>query len=254
MTQTARYGEDNVIAVSVDPRESEGHWYEGGGIYRHVFINALAPLHVAAWGTSVISHVPDGNQGADAEADLTLQTTVQNDGPLPAECGLVSEIVGPDGTSLNTVKTEQVVAAHSQGQVVQRSVLRHPRLWSLDSPQLYELRTIVLQEGRPVDSTTTPFGIRTILFDADQGFFLNGKHVEIRGVANHQDFPGAGIAVPDSLQAWRVRQLKEMGCNAWRMAHNPPNEEVIEACDRLGMLVMQENRHLGDSYLNHSPK
>jgi beta-galactosidase len=105
-----------------------------------------------------------------------------------------------------------------------------------------------------VDSTTTTFGIRTISFDGDKGFFLNGHHVEIHGTANHQDFAGVGIAVPDSLQAWRVSRLKKMGCNAWRTAHNPPSEALLDACDRLGMLVMDENRHLGDTYRQHSPK
>jgi beta-galactosidase len=97
------------------------------------------------------------------------------------------------------------------------------------------------------------FGIRTLRFDPDKGFFLNGRHVEIFGIANHQDFAGVGIAVPDSLQAWRVQQLKNAGCNAWRTAHNPPSESLLNACDRLGMLVMDENRHLGDTYRHHSP-
>ena len=132
--------------------------------------------------------------------------------------------------------------------------MQHPQLWSLESPHLYQLRTTILQDGRPVDSTTTTFGIRTIRYDADKGFFLNGQHVEIQGVANHQDFAGVGIAVPDSLQAWRVEQLKKMGCNAWRTAHNPPNEALLDACDRLGMMVMDENRHLGDTYLHQSPR
>jgi beta-galactosidase len=254
ITKAARYGEENVIAVRVDPRQFEGWWYEGGGIYRHVYLNALAPLHVAPSGTYVVSKVPDGNQGADAEADVTAQTTIENDGPVSANCDVVSEIMGPDGTSLKTVRTAEVVPSGGHQNVVQQTVLPHPGLWSLDSPQLYELRTTLVQDGRAVDSTTTPFGIRTISFDADKGFFLNGKHVEIHGVANHQDFPAVGIAVPDSLQPWRVSQLKKMGCNAWRTAHNPPTESVLDACDRLGMLVMDENRHLGDTYNHHSPK
>jgi beta-galactosidase len=107
--------------------------------------------------------------------------------------------------------------------------------------------------GAPVDSTTTTIGIRTIRYDADKGFFLNGKRVEIQGAANHQDFAGVGIAVPDSLQPWRVKQLKAMGCNAWRTAHNPPSAALLDACDRLGMMVMDENRHLGDAQGAKSP-
>ncbi|MGA7873414.1 MAG: sugar-binding domain-containing protein, partial [Candidatus Binatus sp.] len=187
ITKAARCGQENVIVVSVDPRQFEGHWYEGGGIYRHVYFEAMSPLHVANWGTCVISKVADGNRGAAADAELTLQTTIKNEGSIPANCSVVSEIVGPDGTSLKTVRTEEVVASDGLCEMVQHTVLEQPRLWSLDAPQLYELRTSLLQDGRPVDSTTTTFGIRTIFFDADKGFFLNGKHVQIRGVANHQD-------------------------------------------------------------------
>ncbi|MDE3067370.1 MAG: DUF4982 domain-containing protein [Verrucomicrobiota bacterium] len=249
ITEAARYGAENVIAVRVDPRQFEGWWYEGGGIYRHVHLTALAPLHVAHWGTYVISTVPDGDQGADAEADLTLQITVRNEAPDPARCEVVSRIVGPGGRLLKTVNAVETVAAGGRHEFIQHAVLEHPRLWSLQTPNLYQLHTAILRDGRPVDSTVTTFGIRTICYDADQGFFLNGHHVEINGTANHQDFAGVGIAVPDSLEFWRVRQLKKMGCNAWRTAHNPPDATVLDACDRLGMMVMDENRHLGDTYL-----
>ena len=247
ITQIAKPGAENVITVRVDPRDFEGWWYEGGGIYRHVYLTALAPTHVAQYGTYVVSKVPAGDQGADAEADLTIQTTVENSGTLPVYCEVVSEIVGPDGRLLQTIKTNAPVGRERQ--VVQQTAIPNPKLWSPQTPHLYQLRTTILQAGEPVDFTTTMFGIRTIRFDAEKGFFLNGKHVEIFGVANHQDFAGVGIAVPDSLQPWRVEQLKRMGCNGWRTAHNPPNVAVLDACDKLGMLVMDENRHLGDTYL-----
>jgi beta-galactosidase len=248
--KAARCGADNVLVVRVDPRQREGWWYEGSGIYRHVNYTALAPLHVARYGTYVISSVPDGNQGADAEAELTIQTTVENNGTATVTCGVVSEIVGPDGASLQTLKTEEAVDAAGQRQLVQHAVLSHPRLWSLESPNLHQLHTTILQAGQPVDSTSTTFGIRTIRFDADKGLFLNGKHVRIQGVACHQDFPAVGIAVPDSLEPWRVKKLKEMGCNGWRTAHNEPNGALLDACDRMGMLVMAENRHLDDGEAN----
>jgi beta-galactosidase len=253
ITKLAWPGTENLVVVRVDPREFEGHWYEGGGIYRHVYLTTLAPLHVAQWGTYVISKVPNGEQGADERAELTIQTTVENQGPVPADSEIVSEISGPDGNMVQTLKTTQQAPANSQREAVQQTVLQHPKLWSVESPHLYHLRTTILHKGKPVDSTTTTFGIRTIHFDADKGFFLNGRHVRIQGVANHQDFPALGIAVPDSLQPWRVEQLKKMGCNGWRTAHNMANEAVLDACDRFGMLVMDENRHLGDSYLGHSP-
>ncbi len=253
ITKAAQYGADNIITVRVDPRQPEGWWYEGGGIYRHVYLHVLAPLHVATWGAFVTSKVPNGDQGADAEAEITIQTTVKNDASTPANCTVVSEILSPDGASLKSIKSDTTAPANDQDEVTQQTVLAHPLLWSPDSPQLYQLRTTILQDGHPVDSTTTTFGIRTVVFDANKGFFLNGKHVEIFGVANDQEFPAFCIAVPDSLLPWRVTQLLQLGCNAWRTAHNPPNEAVLDACDRLGMLVMDENRHLGDSELAKTP-
>ncbi len=249
ITKLAKPGTENVIAVRVDPREFEGHWYEGGGIYRHVYLTAFAPLHVAKWGTYVVSKVSDET----GNADLTVQTIVENIRPESANCEVVSEIVGPDGNSIEKIKAAGTIDANSRREINQQTVIHHPSLWSLQTPRLYQLHTAILQDGKLLDSTATTFGIRTIRFDPDKGFFLNGEHVEIQGVANHQDLPGVGIAVPDSLQAWRVAQLKKLGCNGWRTAHNPPNEAVLDACDRLGMLVMDENRHLGDAYGHHSP-
>lgn len=253
ISKLAHYGEDNVIAVRVDPRQFEGWWYEGAGIYRHVYLTALSPVHIAQYGTYVISKVPGGEKGADTEGDLTIQTTLENSSGTAANCSVMSEIVGPDGASVATSKSDHTVPAGGEQDVVQHVAIPHPQLWSPDSPSLYELRTTVMQGDRQVDSAVTPFGIRTIVFDANKGFFLNGKHVEIQGVANHQDFVATGIAVPDNLQAWRVSQLKKMGCNGWRTAHNAPNTAVLDACDEQGMLVMDENRHLGDTQLPKTP-
>ncbi len=122
-----------------------------------------------------------------------------------------------------------------------------PRLWSLETPHLYKLVSLIKSGGKTVDQTETTFGVRTIRFDIEKGFFLNGKPVKIQGTCNHQDFAGVGVAVPDTLEYRRVKMLKDMGANAWRMSHNPPTPELLDACDKLGMLVMDENRHLGDS-------
>jgi beta-galactosidase len=253
ITQFAKPGAENVVAVHVDPRQFEGWWNEGGGIYRHVRLTVLPSLHVAQYGSYVISTVPNGDQGADEEADLNIQTTVQNQQPQTANCQILSEIIAPDGNVVASVKTDATAPANSQSQTEQQTTIKTPQLWSIESPNLYQLRTTISQEGAPMDVTTTTFGIRTIRYDADKGFFLNGRRVEIQGTANHQDFAGVGIAVPDSLQAWRVKQLQAMGCNAWRTAHNPPSDALLDACDRLGMMVMDENRHLGDAETSKSP-
>jgi len=266
ITRAANPGAENTLVVRVDPTEREGWWYEGAGIYRHVYYNATAPLHVANYGTYIVSTVPDGNKGASAEAHLTIETTLQNDTSDPATIEVLSEILAPDGTIVATLKDTLTISPSSAGRqlpiqnpeskiqnpparpLTQKTTIPTPSLWSLETPTLYLLRTTLTQNGAPIDTTQTTFGIRTIHFDPDTGFTLNGKHVLIQGAAAHQDMPAVGIAVPDSLQEWRVRKLQEMGANAWRMAHNPPNTELLDACDRLGMLVKAENRHLGNNY------
>ena len=123
----------------------------------------------------------------------------------------------------------------------------HPALWSLETPNLYRLTTVLEVGGAEVDRCETPFGIRTLRFDADRGFFLNGERVELKGTCNHQDHAGVGSALPDRLQAYRVERLKAMGCNAYRTSHNPPTPELLDACDRLGMLVLDETRMMSSS-------
>jgi len=274
VTKIAKPGAENIIAVRVDPRQFEGHWYEGGGIYRHVRLTVLSPLHVAQYGTYIISTVPEPvGQSASVTATITIQTTVQNEQPQTANYQILSQLIAPDGELVATIKTGATAPASGQTQTEQKTTIQNPQLWSLDTPNLYQLRTTIQQssdrEGAPIanqpgrddegahqsviDTTAATFGIRTLRYDPNKGFFLNGQHVEIQGAANHQDFAGVGIAVPDSLQPWRVEKLKAMGCNAWRTAHNPPSDALLDACDRLGMMVMDENRHLGDAYTSHSP-
>ena len=154
---------------------------------------------------------------------------------------------GRHGLAVTEVSNETSIAAGGEQELAQQGIVAHPRLWSLETPTLYHLLTFVQVNGQTVDNCDTAFGIRTVRFDAEKGFFLNGKPVKIQGTCNHQDFAGVGIAVPDTLEYWRVKKLKEMGDNAWRMSHNPPTPELLDACDELGMLVMDENRHLGDT-------
>lgn len=253
ITSAVRFGKENSIAVFVDPRWFEGWWYEGGGIYRHVRLLTTNRLQVAPWGTFVKSEVSDtirhdpasGDHGA---ADLTVETTVRNDEAVDRNFTLISQIVDRSGKSVVSTSSEEKLASDAETTLVQRLALRDATLWSLEHPNLYKLRTTIRRDGRNVDQTLTSFGIRTLRFDPDHGLFLNGQHVEIHGVASHQDFPGVGIAAPDNLWQWRIQKLKAMGANAYRTAHNPLPEEFYEATDRMGMLVMDETRHLGDSY------
>jgi beta-galactosidase len=240
-------GGTNVLAVYVDPSSSEGWWYEGGGIYRHVWLNIANPLHVAPWGTFVTSTVQGPDANGNASANLTVQTTITNTTGDAQPCTVVSQITGPDGVMAGTATTSLLVPAGASSNLTQMISVANARLWSLETPQLYQLHTVVQQNGQPIDNADTSFGIRSIRFDVNNGFFLNGKHVELNGTCNHQDFAGVGIGMPDNLLYWRIKKLKEMGSNAYRCSHNPPTEALLDACDRLGMLVMDETRHLGDA-------
>ena len=252
------YSRPNTLAVFVDPRFFEGWWYEGGGIYRHVWLIITDKLHVAPWGTFVISKVPGeihyGSAAGDhASADLTIQTTVDNAHRTGRQFTLRSRIMSPDGKVLATISSPEGLAADGKKTFIQRAVLRDAALWSLHHCNLYHLETFIQINHTTVDQKRTTFGIRTLRFDPNHGFFLNGRHVELQGTCNHQDFPALGIGAPDNLWYWRIKKLKAMGSNAYRTAHNPLASAFYRACDHLGMLVMDENRHLGDVYTQKTP-
>lgn len=247
ISSVANYGGRNVLAVRVDATGSEGWWYEGGGIYRHVYLTKLSPLHVGHWGTFVTATVPDGDKAAADLAQLTVKTEVANETPSPAICHVTCRVVDPAGKVVCVFDAPKRVPAGKTAELTQRARLEKPVLWSLETPNLYCLQTTVSQRGVVQDETATPFGIRTLSYDADKGFFLNGRSVKLKGTCNHQDLVGVGIALPDRMHEWRIERLKEMGSNAYRCSHNPPAAELLDACDRLGMVVMDENRHLGSS-------
>lgn len=253
VTSHVHFGSTNTIAVFVDPRWFEGWWYEGGGIYRHVRLVVAGRLEVAPWGTFVDARVPGAIRhglpdGDHAAAELQIQTTVRNDSGEPRRFTLLSQVMDEAGKLAASSSTEETLAAGSEATFQQPVSLPDARLWSLEHRHLYRLLT-TLREGRSSgDKTTTSFGIRSLRFDPDHGFFLNGQHVEIRGMCVHQDFPGVGVAAPDNLWRWRIDKLQAMGANAYRTAHGPVSDAFYDNADRMGMLVMAETRHLGDTY------
>lgn len=253
ITKLVNYGGKNVLAVRADARRTEGWWYEGGGIYRHVWLVKTSPVHVAHWGTFVTSDVRGLNNGTASAADILIRATVENNSATNAPCTITSQIVGPRGEAVATLAASERLTPNSRREVSHRIIIPRPALWSIEKPSLYKLVTSIAQNGRVVDRVVTPFGIRHIHFDAEKGFFLNGRPVKIKGTCNHQDFAGVGVALPDRLHVYKIEKLKAMGSNAYRCSHNPPAEELLDACDRLGMLVMDENRHLGDTYRDHTP-
>ena len=243
ITDALRFGGTNVISVRVDASKFEGWFYEGAGIYRHVWLDKTAPMAIAPDGIFVYSkfknNVPSGKAEIHVEANLLNSLT--NAAVAVVNC----EIISPDGKSLAKFKGGENVAGASQQLVKLESKIFSPVLWSPENPKLYKLITTVSMNGQIVDRNETEFGIRTVGFNKDRGFLLNGQHYELYGTCNHQDHAGVGAAIPDALQNFRIAKLKEFGDNAYRTSHNPPTPELLDACDRLGMIVMDESRLLG---------
>jgi beta-galactosidase len=240
ITDYLDYGGQNVVAVRVDATMEEGWYYEGAGIYRHVWLNKISPLHVASCGTFVSSEVK-GNS-----ADVTARATITNDGTSDVTFDIDQIITDAGGTAVAEGKLKQLTLKPSDTN--EFSCLIHvanPKLWSIETPYLYKLVTTVKSGDSLVDRYETTFGIRTIRFDPKEGFFLNGNHVKLKGTNNHQNHAGVGTAIPDALQEFRINRLKEMGSNAYRCSHYPPTPELLDVCDRLGMLVIDENRLMG---------
>ncbi|MEC0231400.1 beta-galactosidase GalA [Paenibacillus alba] len=243
ISDIVRYGDEgnNVIVVKVDANRYEGWWYEGGGIYRHTWLQKTDRLHVAQWGTYVTTPYV-----SDEIADIHLQTRLHNEYELDQACELKSTVKDAEGVTVGFVSEKVTIAQLDQKQVDQRVSVAKPRLWSPEHPYLYELLTEVIVEGTTVDTYRTSFGIRTIAFTRE-GFILNGKPTLLKGTCNHQDFAGVGVALPDRVVAYKLQLLKELGCNAYRSAHHPPSPELLAMCDRLGLMVMDENRKLDSS-------
>lgn len=235
-------GQPNVLLVRVDATGSDGWFYEGAGIYRHVWLVKTHQVHVKQWGTLVRSEI--GSRGAK----LTILSEIENHGNSPSNVRVMSTIYGPSGSAVaKDLSSSAAIAVADQHDYRQEIMVSRPALWSLEERNIYKLVTEVQVEGKAVDRYETPFGIRSIQFDAQRGFLLNGAPVKLKGTCNHQDHAGIGVALPDAVQTYRVRKLQEMGCNSLRTSHNPPTPELLDACDQLGMLVMDETRMMSSN-------
>jgi beta-galactosidase len=236
------YGTKNVLLVRADATLGEGWFYEGAGIYRHVWLRKTHPVHVAHEGTFVQTDVlPNG-------ARLTASIVIRNDSDAEKRCRLTCSILDTSGTATATMRSDEFsVSAGGEHLLEQLANIAQPRLWSIEEPNMYKLVASVESNGVELDRHETPFGIRTFRFDPEQGFFLNGKSVKIKGTCNHQDHAGVGAALPDRIHYYRIERLKEMGSNAYRTSHNPPAPELLDACDTLGMIVIDETRMASSS-------
>lgn len=245
VTECLNYGTDaeNVITVRADATHAELWSYEGAGIYRNVWLTQTAPVYIPQGGTFVTSQVADQGGNAMISADIEIK----NETVREVELKIRQRITDNKGRQM-TAGNKNIRLSSLSTQTFHTSlVIPDARLWTLEDPHLYHLHTEIWIDGKQTDNYETRFGVRTIRFDADKGFFLNGKRVQIQGVCCHQDHAGVGAAVPDRLNFWRIERLKEYGVNAYRASHNPPTPSVLEACDSLGMLVMDEMRVLSSS-------
>ena len=234
LTENLRPG-NNVLAVRVNVQQPCSRWYSGAGIYRHVWLTITDPLHVAPWGT----HVTMPNV-ADAEAEVRVRTRILNEGAEAIKATLTTAIINADGKKSAVHDSAELIAAGSSHEFDQTLKVPKPRRWSTEHPYLYQVITEVRVGERLVDHYETPLGIRTIEFTADKGFLLNGKHVQLQGVCDHHDLGCLGSAVHARGIERQLEILKAMGCNAIRTSHNPPAPELLELCDRMGLVVMDE--------------
>ncbi len=237
ITDCCNFGGFNTIAVRADARLSELWSYEGGGIYRDVRLVKTHPVHID-WSGVFVHGDPTG---------LRVETTVRNDSYLPVECTVHSIVLDAEENEVLNLAGNLIVGAGESAVLAQNAPPWNPILWDTEHPYLYTLKSTVATDRAVVDVLETPFGVRDVQFNAGKGFFLNGRPLKLRGACNHQDHAGVGTAIPDSLMEWRMLQMKAMGANALRVAHNPPSPALLAICDRLGILVVNETRLTGSS-------
>ncbi|QES89133.1 beta-galactosidase GalA [Rhizosphaericola mali] len=246
ITDFIRFGKKNTLVVRADATQDEGWFYEGAGIYRHVWLNNYNDVHIAQKDGFYVHTAIKGK-----DATIYTETKVENKSLENQNISVFTEITNREGKVIGTSKVQPIqLAIDESGRIKQSIALKNVELWDLDNPYLYRAVTVVTKNGKELDRLKVKFGIREFKFDSKDGFFLNGKSVKMLGVSNHQDHAGVGVALPDYLQYYRVGLLKEMGANAYRTTHNPPTPELLDACDSLGILVFDETRLLtsGNEY------
>jgi beta-galactosidase len=246
VTDFINYDRDNVIVVRVDATQYEGWFYEGAGIYRHVWLNKYQNTHIATDGIFAYSAI------ANNKATLTVETTVNNEDFAATNYSVNTYLTDRTGKLIGTAKEQPISSNTSEEKIAKQTiVVNNPTLWSLENPYLYRVVVELKKGNEIIDTKKLRFGFRTVEIKTN-GVFLNGNHVKIFGTNNHQDHAGLGSALPDYLQYYRIGLLKNMGVNAYRTSHNAPTPELLDACDSLGMLVLDENRLLnsGPEYMS----
>ena len=242
VSEYVNFGGENLICVRADATLEEGWFYEGAGIYRDVWLLKRGEVGVAPFGTFVRASLSEPYD----RAVLQVETRVENGALLPRKCLVQNVLLDADGREVGRTEPSALSLEAKQTLALeQRLEVDRPRLWDTENPYLYKVQTLVSVDGRVVDSYETVTGFREVAFDADKGFLLNGKPLKLKGVNMHQDHAGVGAAIPEALLRWRIARLKELGCNAYRSAHNPASPALLDICDREGILVVDENRLSG---------
>jgi len=237
LTPYLKFGTDeNIIAVRVDHSKfADSRWYTGSGIYRHVRLRITDKLRMGHWATFVTT--PEVKEGS---AVIQIETTVKNGSDHTQSFTLQSDIISSEGHVVGSLSTPENVDSEAEQTIIQRITISSPQFWLLESPNLYTLKSSMKVDETVIDGTITPFGIRTLQFDPNKGFLLNGKQLKIKGVCLHHDAGCLGAAVPEKVLERRLRLIKKLGANAVRTSHNPPAPELLDFCDRLGLLVKVE--------------
>jgi beta-galactosidase len=242
LTDFLSYGHKNYIVARVDASFGDGWFYEGAGIYRHVWLTKTDALHLGKWESTVRSST-DGDG-----ATFNLATVVENHGTQDESARVSWRILDAAGKTVSSAEAaEQTIGINGAAAFKATAKLANPALWSVETPNLYTAIVTVESGGKTRDAERVSFGVRSVLFDADKGLLLNGKPIKIQGTCNHHDHAGVGAALPDRLQWFRLGVLREMGCNAVRTSHNMPTPEWVEACNRMGMMMMCETRQMSSN-------
>jgi beta-galactosidase len=236
LTQELNFAGTNVLAVRVDnSAQPNSRWYSGSGIYRHVRVVVTEPLHVAHWGVFVTTA-----EATSASAKVSVRTRVANESSADSEASVETVLLDKAGRKVGSAESKQKISAGKEEEAAHEIAVAKPALWSPESPAMYTAVSTVRKDGKIIDRVTTPFGIRTLAWSAENGLLLNGKPVKLTGGSVHHDNGPLGAAAFDRAEERRVELLKAAGMNAVRTAHNPPSSEFLDACDRLGLLVLDE--------------
>ena len=237
LTPYLKYGkEKNVLAVKVDnSKQPNSRWYSGSGIYRNIWLVTTNKIFIDHWGTFITT--PEVNENS---AKVSMQTKIRNSSSMDKKINLKTVIYNDEGKEISSAESEINLSKDSVVEVHQNFIVKDPELWSVEKPYLYNAVSTVECNGKVCDNYETKFGIRTFYFDVNKGFFLNGKNIKIKGVCDHHDLGCLGAAINTRAIERQLEILKDMGCNGIRTSHNPPAPELLDLCDKMGFIVMDE--------------